>query len=52
MPELPKEFTKERGSSIILRIMPEKQCVEVTYEILDPRSGQMTIVQQGDRSSK
>jgi hypothetical protein len=52
MPELPKEFTKERGSSIILRIRPEEQQVEVTYEIMDPRSGNLTIIRQGDQPLK
>ena len=51
-PELPKEFTKDRGSSIILRIRPEEQRVDVTYEILDPRTGQVSILRQGEPSQK
>jgi hypothetical protein len=51
-PELPKEFTKERGSTIILRIRPEEQRVEVTYEIIDPKTGRMRVIRQGERSPR
>jgi hypothetical protein len=47
--DLPKEFTKERGSAIVFHIKPEEGTVEVTYEILDPRTGVLSIIRQGER---
>jgi len=46
-PQLPKSFTKRRGSAIILRIVPDEQRVDVTYEILDPKTGRLVMVGQG-----
>lgn len=45
-PDLPDAFTKERGITIILRIRPAEERVEVTYEILDPRTGEASIIRQ------
>jgi hypothetical protein len=47
-PDLPKEFEKDAGSTMILRIHPEEPRVEVTYEILDPKTGRMNVIRQGD----
>lgn len=46
-PQLPKSFTKKRGSAIILRIYPEEQRVDVTYEVLDPKTGALNAIRQG-----
>ena len=43
---LPKEFTRENGSCINLYIDPEKQKIEVGYEILDPKTGDFNLVKQ------
>jgi hypothetical protein len=50
-PELPKEFTKAGGSTIFLRIFPEKQQIKVFYEILDPKTGRISVIRQSDYSS-
>lgn len=44
--ELPKEFTKKNGSAIVFHINPEDGVVDVTYEILDPRTGRLKIIRQ------
>ena len=41
---LPKEFTKEKGSCIDFYIYPEEQRVEVAYDIVDPKTGQINTV--------
>lgn len=41
---LPMEFTKEQGSAIVFHINPEEGTVSVSYEILDPKTGRMTII--------
>jgi hypothetical protein len=46
--ELPKEFTKERGSAIVFNVKPEDGTVTVTYEILDPKTERMSVIRQGD----
>jgi hypothetical protein len=43
--ELPKEFTKERGSAIVFHVKPEEGVVNVTYEILDPKTGRISVIQ-------
>lgn len=48
---LPKEFTKKRGSAIVIHFKPEEGTVAVTYEIIDPKTGQMIVIQQGKRST-
>jgi hypothetical protein len=45
---LPKEFTKERGSCIDFYIYPEKQRIEIGYEILDLTTGQISVMHQVD----
>ena len=44
--DLPKEFTKERGSEIDFYIYPNKQHVEVAYDILNPKTGEIKTIQQ------
>lgn len=46
-PELPKEFTKKTGSSILLHIHPDEQRIEIFYEILDPQTGQTRVIGPG-----
>ena len=43
---LPKEFTKERGSEIKFYIFPEEQKVDVTYDIFNPKTGETYIIRQ------
>ena len=43
---LPKEFTKERGSEIRFYIFPEEQKVDVAYEIFNPKTGETYIIRQ------
>ena len=40
---LPKEFTKKNGSCIVFHIKPEEKKVEMTYEILDPKTRETSI---------
>ncbi len=50
--ELPKEFTKERGSAIVFHVRPEEGTVVVTYEILDPRTGRISVIRPSPGTSK
>lgn len=50
--ELPEEFTRERGSAIVFHIKPDDNTVDVTYEILDLRTGRMRIIRQEERSNR
>ena len=43
---LPKEFTRERGSGIVFFIFPEEQKVDVAYEIFNPKTGETYIIRQ------
>lgn len=43
---LPKKFTKEMGNRIYFYIYPEEQRVEVAYNILDPKTGQESVIRQ------
>jgi hypothetical protein len=49
-PELPSEFTKDAGSAIVFHIKPEEGIVDVTYEILDLRTGQINSIREGEGS--
>ena len=44
--DLPKEFTKESGSSIDFYIYPDKQQVEVAFYIINPTTGETKTVRQ------
>jgi hypothetical protein len=50
--ELPKEFTKELGSAIVFHIKPEEGTVAVTYEIIDPRTGRISVIRPSGDASK
>lgn len=51
-PELPKEFTKERGSAIVFHVKPEEGTVSVTYEIIDPKTGRISVIRPGADASR
>ena len=44
--DLPKEFTKENGSCIKFYIYPDKQQVEVAYDIFNPKTGETKTIRQ------
>lgn len=50
--ELPREFTKERGSAIVFHIKPEEGAVTVTYEIRDPKTGRTSIIRSSPDDAK
>ena len=52
MLNLPKEFTKERGSFINFYIFPDTQKIDVAYEILNPKTGQTDTVLQPTATSQ
>lgn len=41
---LPKEFTRDRGSAIVFHVKPEEGTLAVTYEIVDPETGRISII--------
>lgn len=48
----PKEFTKERGSAIVFHVKPEEGTVSVTYEIIDPKTGRISVIRPGADASR
>lgn len=44
--QLPDAFTKYRGSAIVFHIKPEEGTVAVSYEILDPKTGRISVIRQ------
>jgi hypothetical protein len=44
--KIPKEFTQKMASRINFYIYPVEQRVEITYDILDPKTGQEKTIRQ------
>lgn len=45
--DFPKAFTKKHGRALVFHIRPEGKTVAVTYEILDPQTGQTRVIGPG-----